>query len=96
MQPIPTRILDAAVGDVKYRLAFIDEWPEDEWISLDPDWDLNLSEDDEGKRYADIYHVVNEETQTDDFLCIYARGMFILPEWSTEKPKTAEEKGFWS
>lgn len=40
----------------------VDEWPEDYWLGLNSDWDLQLYTDDNGKPGATLYPVVNDET----------------------------------
>lgn len=39
-----------------------DEWPEDDWVSLDGEWDLNLYVDDDGNRRATLFPVVDGDT----------------------------------
>lgn len=40
----------------------ITEWPEDDWISIDENYDLNIFIDGDGNKSARIYQVVNGET----------------------------------
>lgn len=40
------------------------EWPEDDWIAISQDWDLNLYEDEDDGRGATLYPVVDMNTVT--------------------------------
>ena len=57
-------VVDTATKIIRSRAA---NWPTDEWFGLSPDWDLHLGSDEAG-RYAIIYPVVNQQTQTN--VCI--------------------------
>lgn len=48
----------------------LQDFPEDEWIGLDPEWDLNLWLEEEKTPRATIYPVVNGETDTQTYTAI--------------------------
>jgi hypothetical protein len=65
--------LEEAIKASRTRIArgiaigkYLKQWPEDHWISISPDWDLNLWADD-GVRGADLYVVKDGSTLTDTF-----------------------------
>lgn len=43
-------------------------WPEDDWISLTDDYDLNIYIDDDGKKRATIFPVIDGETNVETWL----------------------------
>lgn len=45
-----------------------EEWPEDEWTSLNKEYDLNIYIDDDGKKRATVFPVVNGETNLETFI----------------------------
>ncbi len=56
---------------VDYLRGLTEPWPEDDWITLSNDWDINLWTDEEdGSRHAVIYPVANGSTRTQRGLSI--------------------------
>lgn len=45
-----------------------DEWPEDDWASLSDDYDMNIYIDDDGKKRATVFPVVDNETNLEVFI----------------------------
>ena len=48
-------------------------WPEDEWIPVGIDFELNLFTQDDGTKCATIYRVEDNKTLTNDFVRIYTQ-----------------------
>lgn len=44
------------------------EWLEDEWVSLTDEYDLNVYIDDDGKKRATIFPVIDGETNLETFI----------------------------
>jgi hypothetical protein len=63
MEP-PIAIIEKAKEIVSQRLQ---DFPEDEWAGIDPQWDLNLWLDEEKTPRATVYPVVNGETGTQTY-----------------------------
>ena len=61
---VPLEIIDKA-NVILDSMKDMVVWPEDDWKSLGPDWDLNLFADDQGKGHASIYSVKARKTLTD-------------------------------
>lgn len=58
---VPRSIVEQAMP---IMLMCANNWPDDDWFSLGPDWDLNLYRDPDEKPSATIYPVVNFQTVT--------------------------------
>ena len=43
-----------------------EDYPEDDWVGLSEDWDLNMYIDMDGRRSATIYPVINGETNVQE------------------------------
>lgn len=65
---IPKGILQTAMRIVGERL---EDFPEDEWITLSNHWELNLFTTDSGERIATIYAVKNGDIDSQDFVRIF-------------------------
>lgn len=44
------------------------EWPEDEWTSLNDEYDMNIYIDEDGKERATVFPVINGETDLETFI----------------------------
>ena len=44
------------------------EWPEDEWTSLNDEYDLNIYIDEDEKKRATAFPVINGETDLETFI----------------------------
>lgn len=44
------------------------EWPEDEWVSLSDEYDMNIYIDDDGKERATLFPIINGETSLEKFI----------------------------
>jgi hypothetical protein len=62
---VPQDVIERAVPIMAEHA---DDWPDDDWFSIGPDWDLNLyrseSDGSDSKPQATLYPVVNGETRT--------------------------------
>ncbi len=45
-----------------------DEWPEDDWVSLNDDYDLNIYIDDDEKKRATVFPVIDGETDIETWI----------------------------
>ncbi len=45
-----------------------DEWPEDDWTSLSDEYDMNIYIDDDGKKRATVFPIINGETNLETFI----------------------------
>lgn len=62
---IPEDVMNQANAIMREQLSADEPWPDDTWIEIGSDWDLNLW-DSEGEKKAAIHRVVNGTT-TDMF-----------------------------
>jgi len=44
------------------------EWPDDEWTSLNDEYDMNIYIDDDEKKRATIFPVIDGETNLETFI----------------------------
>ena len=65
---IPIAIIEKAKEIFSQHLQ---DFPEDEWIGIDPEWDLNLWLEEETPR-ATIYPVVNGETDVQTYCSLFS------------------------
>jgi len=45
-----------------------DEWPEDDWVSLNDEYDMNIYIDSDNKKRATIFPVIDGETNLEIFI----------------------------
>ncbi len=45
-----------------------DEWPEDDWVSLNDEYDMNIYIDDDEKKRATVFPIINNETNLEIFI----------------------------
>ncbi len=46
----------------------IDEWVDDEWVSLNDDFDLNIYIDDDGNKRATVFPVIDGKTEIENYI----------------------------
>ena len=44
------------------------KWPEDEWVSLNSEYDMNIYIDDDGKKRATLFPIIDNETNLELFI----------------------------
>lgn len=63
---VPESIMrEARIVIARYK----QNWPEDEWIEISPEWDLNLTNN--GEKGATLYRIKDGDTQTQEFWDVY-------------------------
>ena len=67
---VPPEVFRKSIDQVNKHLS---KWPQDEWIPVGIDFELNLFTDGDGKKVATLYRVEGTKTLANDFLRIWSQ-----------------------